>query len=158
MFFVFLYKNKEYKTKDAKHLAMKFYIFLIVLVLGVVGCKSSSQKEATTQVATPVKSEKAVIHRVDNAAFNAKLADSDVQLVDVRTPDEYAKGAIEGAVNMNYHDRDFAEQVAGKLDKKRPVMLYCAGGVRSAKAAKILEKQGFVEIYDLENGYGGWEK
>lgn len=137
---------------------MKFYTFLIVLTLGFIACKSSSQKETANQAATPAKSEKTVIHRVDNAAFNAKLADSDVQLVDVRTPGEHAKGAIENSVNINYHDRDFAEQVAGKLDKNKPVMLYCAGGVRSAKAAKILEKQGFKEIYDLENGYGGWEK
>jgi len=59
---------------------------------------------------------------------------------------------------MNYHDRDFAEQTAGKLDKNKPVLLYCAGGVRSAKAAKILKKQGFTEIYDLKNGYTGWKE
>lgn len=142
---------------------MKCYTFLIILAMGLIACKSSSQKETTnsnptTQVVTPTKSEKTVIHRVDNATFNAKLADSNVQLVDVRTPGEYAKGAIDNSVNINYHDRDFAEQTAGKLDKNKPVMLYCAGGVRSAKAAKILKKQGFTEIYDLENGYGGWEK
>jgi len=137
---------------------MKFYIFLIVFALGFIACKSSSQKETTTQVVTSSKSEKAVINLVDNAVFAAKLADSNAQVIDVRTPGEYAKGAIEGVVNMNYHDRDFAEQAVGKLDRNKPVMLYCAGGVRSAKAAKILKKQGFTEIYDLKNGYGGWEK
>ncbi len=145
---------------------MKFYVFLIVLTLGLVGCKSSSQKEtpaqtSTNKVATNTKSNKsenAAIHRVDNAVFAEKLAGGDVQLVDVRTPGEYAKGAIEGAVNMNYHDRDFVEQAAGKLDKRKPVLLYCAGGVRSAKAAKILEKQGFTEIYDLKSGYSGWKE
>jgi len=138
---------------------MKLYVFLIALTIGLFACKSSSQKETpTTQVVTPNKSEKVVIHRVDNADFAAKLADPNAQLVDVRTPDEHAEGAIEGAVNINYHDKDFAEQIAGKLDKNKPVLLYCAGGVRSAKAAKIVKKQGFTQIYDLKNGYGGWEK
>jgi len=141
---------------------MKFYVFLIVLAVGLIACKSSSQKETTAQTSTtqvaPNKSEKVVIHRVDNADFAAKLADPDAQVVDVRTPGEYAKGAIDNSVNMNYHDRDFAEQTAGKLDKNKPVLLYCAGGVRSAKAAKILKKQGFTEIYDLKNGYTGWKE
>lgn len=140
---------------------MKLYLFLFVLAIGFAACKSSPQAETTNQTSsaktTSTKSEK-IIHRVDNKTFAEKIAKSpDAQIVDVRTPGEYAKGAIDNSVNMNYHDRDFAEQANGKLDKNKPVMLYCAGGVRSAKAAKILEKQGFKEIYDLEKGYGGWK-
>ncbi len=136
---------------------MRFYVFLIVLVVGMIACKSSSQKETPgTQAVASNKSE-AVIHRVDNAAFAAKIADSDAQLVDVRTPDEHAEGAIENSTNINYRDNNFAQEANSKLDKNKPVLLYCAGGVRSAKAAKILKKQGFTEIYDLENGYGGWK-
>lgn len=106
----------------------------------------------------PSKTTK-VIHRVDAKTFTKTIKElPNEQIVDVRTPDEFAEGAIDNAVNMNYHDSDFAEQAVGKLDKNKPVMLYCAGGVRSAKAAKILKKQGFTEIYDLEKGYSSWKK
>lgn len=136
---------------------MKLQYILIVLMLAFGACKSSLEKKTATTT-TANTSKQTVIKRVDNTTFAKAIKTlSNEQIVDVRTPGEFSKGAIENAVNMNYHDRDFAEQAVGKLDKNKPVMLYCAGGVRSAKAAKILKKQGFKEIYDLESGYTGWE-
>ena len=138
---------------------MKLYQLLIVLVLGFAACKASPQMKITKQSAStaPAKSAK-IIHRVDNQNFAAKIASSpDAQVVDVRTPEECTKGVIKNAININYRDRDFAEQANGKLDKNKPVMLYCAAGGRSAKAANILKKQGFKEIYELKSGYGGWK-
>ncbi len=133
---------------------MKFKLFIIVLAISLVACKSSSEEK----ISTPTTSTK-VIHRVDTKTFAKTIEElPDEQIVDVRTPGEFAEGAIDNAVNMNYHDSDFAEQAVGKLDKNKPVMLYCAGGVRSAKAAKILKKQGFTQIYDLEKGYSSWKK
>jgi len=140
---------------------MKFYIFLVILAVGFVACKSSTQKQNTTQTATtaaPAKSQKA-IHRVDNITFAKQMVNSpDAQLVDVRTPEEHKQGTIKNSLNINFYDDDFATQANSKLDKNKPVLLYCARGGRSAKAAKILKKQGFTEIYDLETGYNGWGK
>lgn len=98
-----------------------------------------------------------------SAAINAddfeKMLQSDksVQLVDVRTPAEFAKGHIEGAVNHNFYDPDFAQKM-GRLDKKRPVMVYCAVGGRSASAAEQLKKLGFEKVFDLAGGMGAWNK
>lgn len=90
--------------------------------------------------------------------FKTQLAkDSTVQLVDVRTPDEFATGHIEGAQNINYWGDDF-EAAIEKLDKKRPVMLYCKTGVRSGKAAAVMQKLGFTALYNLEGGYLNWQK
>jgi len=140
---------------------MKLYVFLIVLILGFAACKSSPQKQNTTQTdatAAPAKSKK-VIHRVDNTLFAKQMVSSpDAQLVDVRTPEEHKQGSIKNSLNINFYDNDFAAQVDSKLDKNQPVLLYCARGGRSAKAAKMLKKQGFTKIYDLETGYNGWEK
>ena len=91
-------------------------------------------------------------------AFEKMLKnDKTVQLGDVRTPDEFKSGHIEGAVNYDFYASDFAKKMA-KLDKKRPVMVYCAAGGRSGSAAGQLKKMGFTKIYDLDGGMGAWRE
>lgn len=88
--------------------------------------------------------------------FDQKLKElKDVQLLDVRTPAEYESGYIQHAVNIDYNAGDFGEQLK-KLDKNKPVMVYCKGGGRSAKAAAELDKAGFKTIYDLKGGIMAW--
>ncbi len=130
---------------------MKSNILLILFAcLCLSACKSSTEQTTAT------KPQSIILERIDAPAFAAKIeALPNEQILDVRTPEEVADGTIENAIAINYHDSDFATQVL-KLDKDKPVMVYCAGGVRSAKAAKILKKQGFKEIYDLKTGYSGW--
>lgn len=78
------------------------------------------------------------------------------QLIDVRTPEEFKAGYINGAVNMNAYDADFLQQLEG-LDKDEPVMVYCKVGGRSAKAAEALVKMGFKEVFELSGGILLWE-
>ncbi|WP_439151689.1 rhodanese-like domain-containing protein [Winogradskyella sp.] len=80
----------------------------------------------------------------------------DVQLVDVRTPEEYAEVRIANSQNIDFTSPTFEEDIT-KLDKEKPVILYCQGGVRSAKCAKKLEEAGFEKIYDLEGGISKWK-
>lgn len=88
--------------------------------------------------------------------FSVKLNTvKNAQLVDVRTPGEYKDGHLAKAVNIDYKNADFAENV-NKLDKNKPVFVYCLAGVRSAAAAKILHDKGFTEIYDMAGGYMKW--
>lgn len=82
---------------------------------------------------------------------------SDIQLLDVRTPQEYASGFIAGARNIDIYDAGFEAQIA-KLDKSRPVMVYCAKGGRSASAAEQLKRAGFPEVYDLVGGMEAWKE
>ena len=82
--------------------------------------------------------------------------DKTVQLVDVRTDREYQSGHIEGALNRDYYADDFATQL-GKLDKSKPVMVYCAAGGRSSGAADQLKKLGFTSVYDLDGGMKAWK-
>ena len=82
--------------------------------------------------------------------------DPTVQLLDVRTPEEFKSGYIAGAKNLNFYDDDFAQQIA-KLDKTKPVMVYCAKGGRSASAAEQLNQAGFSKVYDLTGGMYAWK-
>ena len=88
--------------------------------------------------------------------FERKLAeDTTVQLVDVRTPEEYAAGHIPGAINMDWYADDFMQQASAGLSKERPVMVYCRSGKRSAAAAAKLDGAGFT-TYNLLGGFLGW--
>ncbi len=80
---------------------------------------------------------------------------SSPQIIDVRTPDEYNIGHISGAENINFQDSDFKTQLL-KLDKTRPVLVYCAVGGRSGKASKMMNELGFTKIYDLDGGANAW--
>ena len=80
----------------------------------------------------------------------------DVQLVDVRTLQEYKEVHIPSAQNIDFTSPTFDEDIA-KLDKEKPVILYCKGGVKSAKCAKKLQEAGFEKIYDLEGGLSKWK-
>lgn len=90
----------------------------------------------------------------DNAQFSATIDNPATQLVDVRTPEEFAQGHIPGAVNIDIQSPEFDKQVA-QLDKTRPVAVYCRSGARSGKAAARLAAEGF-ELYNLNGGILGW--
>lgn len=88
----------------------------------------------------------------------AKLNTTEIQLLDVRTPDEVNKGIIQGAIVVNFYDQDFAKKAAMKFDKSKPIYIYCAAGGRSSKASSQLLLEGFDEVYNLLGGYGKWIK
>lgn len=79
-----------------------------------------------------------------------------VQLVDVRTPSEYNSGHIKNAINIDFFNASKFENSFEKLNKNKPVYLYCRSGARSQKAARKLAGMGFSEIYDLRGGYNVW--
>lgn len=88
--------------------------------------------------------------------FEALLAkDDSFQLIDVRTPEEYAAGHLDGAQLINFYEDGFSNQLE-LLDKKRPVLVYCASGNRSGKTAVLLGEMGFKKIYDLDGGIKAW--
>ena len=118
------------------------FTFLVIISLSVISCKAQEEKTEVTILS--VKEAKAIFAKEPNAV-----------IVDVRTPEEFKAGHIEGAVLMNIFDADFKQQVA-TLDKNKPVYIYCRSGNRSQKAGLILTEMGFKEIYDIEAGYMGW--
>ena len=81
---------------------------------------------------------------------------SDALLLDIRTPEEIAKGYLKGAVFMDFYDSTFKEQVA-VIDKEKPVFIYCAIGGRSWDAAKIMQEMGFKNVFDLKGGIIVWK-
>ncbi|MGH1337554.1 MAG: rhodanese-like domain-containing protein [Aureispira sp.] len=81
---------------------------------------------------------------------------TDLQVVDVRTPEEFNAGSIESSVNIDFYADDFEVRLK-QLDKKRPLVVYCKRGGRSNKTATRCKKLGFEKVYDIEGGYDQWK-
>lgn len=89
------------------------------------------------------------------ADFADYIKSPEVQLIDVRTPQEYAEGHIGTAQNINFFDSNFNNKARHTLDKSRPVAVYCKSGKRSAAAAEILAKDGY-KVVNLSGGITAW--
>ena len=81
---------------------------------------------------------------------------NNVQLIDVRTSEEFNAGHIEGAINIDFKNEEVFYQSFQRLDKKNPVYVYCRSGNRSKKSADKLLEMGFSKVYDLKGGYIDW--
>lgn len=131
-----------------KKIGMRFVSTLIV-VLFFAGCQAQQ---------TPVQEQAngGTVIKLDKAAFAEKIAEENMQFVDVRTPGEFNAGHIKGAVNIDYTSPDFPDKIQ-QLDKDKPVAIYCQSGNRSGRASKVMLSLGFKEVYDLTGGYSHWK-
>ena len=90
----------------------------------------------------------------DAAAITADPPDGLVVL-DVRTPEEYAEGHLDGAVLVDFYDADFADQLAA-LDKDVPYLVYCRSGNRSGQTIPLMQQLGFDSAVDVDGGILAW--
>ncbi len=99
----------------------------------------------------------AVAHAKDITGKQALeiLKDPSVVLIDVRTPQEFKSGHIEGAIMIDFYSKDFKEQIA-KLDKSKTYVLFCRSDNRSGQAEKIMNAMGFNNTYDVKGGVIKW--
>ena len=99
---------------------------------------------------------KSKIQEVDTQTAATKIETGQVVVLDVREPDEYEQGALPNVVHIA---RGHLEaQVETKIvDKSVEVIVYCAGGVRSAFAAKTLQELGYTNVLSMAGGYGKWK-
>ena len=92
---------------------------------------------------------------VNPEQFSELVESGDYVMVDVRTPEEYAEGHIEGAVNIDFKSDEFQKIARKRLRKGSALAIYCRSGRRSKEAAKILSRMGFSG-YELDKGYLSW--
>ena len=90
--------------------------------------------------------------------FQAKVSKAETaQLIDVRTIGEFETDHLKGALNMDVNEANFETEIE-KLDKNKPVYVYCLSGGRSSTAASILKSKGFAKVYELGGGILAWSK
>lgn len=119
----------------------KLTVLVLALAVTVAACGSAAEGTVT----------------LVNAEASEQLIEStrDLVVLDVRTPEEVADGALPGAINIDLSSPEFTRQVA-ELDRNVPYFVYCRSGNRSAQAVRIMQDLGFTEIYELDGGILDW--
>ena len=120
---------------------MKHFLYLFFSILTLSSC-SQSAKENTVDVAT----------------FEKGIAETGIQILDVRTAEEFKTGHIKNALQANYNNiKEFKERVQ-YLNKNQPIYIYCLSGVRSEYAMSELKEMGFTKLYHLKGGINAWKR
>jgi len=124
------------------NLIFKMSIFALIWLS--IGCNNAQTQNPSTK--------KVLTAKEFSDAISGKTT---LQLVDVRTPEEFANGHIQNAQNFNVNGSEFMTQLS-TLDKSKPVYVYCLSGGRSSAAAQKIISAGFSEVYELEGGMMKW--
>lgn len=125
----------------------------VVAAGGVAACSPSEATAADPAPAAPAAAPFPVRIGVDE--FAGLLATPGVQIIDVRTPAEFASGHIAGAVNIPVQQADFDERIS-RLDPAAVYAVYCRSGNRSRPAVEAMHRAGLSTVYELESGIVGW--
>ncbi len=118
----------------------KSLFILMLSILGFIGC--------TAQNGSSIDSKE---------AYRLIKADANIAILDVRTAKEFADGHVEGAVNIDVNQTDFAQKI-DELDRSKTYIVYCRLGIRSRKAVGIMSAKGFKNLYNVSDGFAGWSK
>ena len=128
------------------------HLILVLISAVLLAVVASCGLQSTTDIP---------INNVDvNTARDLVTQNKTVIVLDVRTPEEYAIGHIEGALNINIADVDFSERVS-KLDRDKTYIIHCSANVkngRSAKSLEIMSSFGFDKLLNMEGGIIAWEQ
>ncbi len=95
-----------------------------------------------------------LVSAAEGAAIQQDPPD-DLVILDVRTPEEFEAGHLDGAVMLDFYEPDFADRLA-ELDPDVPYLLYCRSGNRSGQTAAILKDLGFADVADVDGGIVAW--
>jgi rhodanese-related sulfurtransferase len=96
-----------------------------------------------------------IINEITTADFKSLNSVDDIQLIDVRTIEEYNSGYIGGALNIDFYKSSFIDSI-NVLDKSKTTVVYCKSGNRSSKSALMMKSLGFKNVYNLKEGMNGW--
>lgn len=123
-------------------------------------CAGNAEKSGRNLDANPegaeITQQSSIARDINADTFQKGLQEEGIQLVDVRTSSEYKDGHISGSRLLDIYQENFAQEI-GKLDKAKPVYVYCRSGGRSGQAMAMMKKMGFNEVYNLAGGMNAWQ-
>ena len=133
---------------------------LLTALLLAAGCSSAdtATSDAGTESSDSSSDAEAAGIRLVSATEGAALQTDqpdDLVILDVRTPEEFAEGHLDGAVMIDFYEADFADRL-GELDPEVPYLLYCRSGNRSGQTTAIMGDLGFTDVADVDGGIVAW--
>ena len=90
--------------------------------------------------------------------FKNQISNDNVLLFDLRTMDEFNSGHLKGSINIDFYEEKLFDKFFKKVNKSKPIYIYCRSGNRSKKSSEKLKNLGFFKVFDLEGGYKNWIK
>ena len=143
-----------------KKVSTLFLLFSLSAAV-LLSCKSEAKSPVQPATAQTTVQKQQITQTVSKAIsaeqFKQAIESGEVQLVDVRTPREYAQSHIDGAINVNFASPAFVDDmIKAGIDKEKPLYIYCLSGARSAAARRKLAAAGFKEVYDMRGGVRSW--
>ena len=132
---------------------IKIIAFLILVSLGVNSCTSSQSSPDGKEITQTGQ----IAKDVTTSEFNDFIKKGEGQLIDVRTPNEFESGNIAPSTNIDFYSPGFQDQLT-KLDKNKPVYLYCRSGRRSGITMNLMKDMGFIAVYNLDGGIIEWQE
>ncbi|MDG1477605.1 MAG: rhodanese-like domain-containing protein [Vicingaceae bacterium] len=133
---------------------MRKTIFIFLLGLTTISC-STDTKQTSENVSEPQQNMKHINKDLTVVEFADLMTNTPGQVLDVRTPEEWAEGTLKNAIKMNFFDDNFSVQLQ-QLDKNKAVYVYCKSGGRSGKAKEMMKEMGFTTVYNLDGGMAAW--
>ena len=133
----------------------KFFTLIAVTSLALLPACSKAQTPAG---AAQTKTQELKVTHI-NAAQASEMMTARPALVvlDVRTPREFAAGHIDGAVNIDFKNSNFAAEL-GKLDASQDYLIHCRSGGRSTSSLKTFKRLGFSHVIHMDGGMIAWDK
>ncbi len=127
---------------------------LILLALAGASCNNSATtvSEETGETTSTGNSED---HILDKATFEAQMKKRGAVIVDVRMPQEFEQGSLEGAINIDFFSPTFKTDLLD-LKRSKKYYLYCKNETRSYRAMKFMETNDFKHVYILKGGFEEW--
>lgn len=133
-----------------KKISLMGMSFLLVIGMSSCGNSQGNDSNTTEQVST------SIAKNINTAEFQEMMKSKEAVVLDVRTPEEVAAGAIEGSTPLDFYGANFKQSLEA-MDKNKLVLVYCAVGGRSGNAMKMMQKMGFKEVYNLSGGIRAWK-
>ncbi len=131
-------------------------ISMSFMVSFVLSCKQSASTDITTENAEGGEPAYKEAPMLEPSEFEKGMKKNKAVLVDVRMPQEFEQGHIEGAININFFDPNFKSQLLG-LDKSKKFYMYCKNDARSERAAEFMLQNDFPHVYVMKGGYLAWK-
>ena len=131
------------------------FIYITVFILLFYACGNPPESNAQTTASSSQVQESVFKDISVPEAKKLISQNKDLVIVDVRTPEEIAKGKIDGAIEMDFYSPDFNAQLEG-LDKNKTYLMYCRSGNRSGQTMNRMKSMGFHRVYNMQGGYNVW--
>jgi phage shock protein E len=128
-----------------------------LILISAVASLPAQEKPVRPEASASLALTKAYKNLDPEAFDKMRRTDTNAVVLDVRTKAEYEKGHIPGSVRIDFNSPDFEKELR-KLEKTKTYLVYCAAGIRSARACKKMDSLNLLQVYNLAGGLGAWEK